>query len=393
MTALALEADVLRLLESSDGLAEAEIAANLGASAVAVQQALVVLKESGAADARRVGGNVWYALEKQSSRKVVIVEDDKNINQLMALSLEQGYAITQVYEGRQAIKAIRDTKPDLILLDLMLPGVDGLDICQTVKNDPSVSSAVIVVVSAADAVKNRLASFKRGADYYIKKPFSPKELRSLVNIFLRKKGKRFDPLVDLPDEKRLSAALDAGVSAEEFAITNLAVKNLGAYAKEFGDADAATVTRLFSQILQDKVQEWSGKSGFVGYLRNGEFVVAGAKNEVEMVASEAAAEFERVVPFIYQSKGLDAGLFGVESAFAGVAAEKQLLIVQSAVALETVLKRREEVLRQKGPAKAVDITAYTYAELQQMLGSSDVDVAITRHDDTVRLSVSKKKDA
>jgi CheY-like chemotaxis protein len=248
-------------------------------------------------------------------------------------------------------------------------------------------------LSAADAVKNRLASFKRGADYYIKKPFSPKELRSLVNIFLRKKGKRFDPLVDLPDEKRLSAALDAGVSAEEFAITNLGIKNLGAYAKEFGDADAATVTRLFSQILQDKVQEWSGKSGFVGYLRNGEFVVAGAKNEVEMVASEAAAEFERVVPFIYQSKGLDAGLFGVESAFAGVAAEKQLRIVQSAVALEAVLKRREEVLKQKGPAKAVDITAYTYAELQQMLGSSDVDVAITRHDDTVRLSVSKKKDA
>jgi DNA-binding transcriptional ArsR family regulator len=86
MTALALEADVLRLLESSDGLGEAEIAARLGANAAAVQQALVVLRESGAADARRVGGNVWYALEKQSPRKVVIVEDDKNINQLMALS-------------------------------------------------------------------------------------------------------------------------------------------------------------------------------------------------------------------------------------------------------------------------------------------------------------------
>src|SRR3989338_3286313 len=198
------------------------------------------------------------------------------------------------------MKLIREFRPDLVVLDLMLPGVDWLDICQTVKKDPELKETVIIIVSAADAVKNRFRGLKYGADYYIKKPFEPKQLRSLTNIFMKKKGKRFDPLVDLPDEGRLSAEIERVVSADDFEVNNLRVRNLEEYSEEYGQEESKAIIRLVSQLLQDKVSEWDSKQGFVGYLGEGEFVVAGGKNETGRVVTEVAREFGAVLNFIYQ---------------------------------------------------------------------------------------------
>ena len=386
--AIRLEARVLQEVESEqDGVSESALAGALELSREELSGILQSLKTHGAIESRKVGNSVtWYSLQLGVHKKVLIVEDDENINNLIKVSLGEGYELRQAYEGRNAMKLIREFRPDLVVLDLMLPGVDGLDICQTVKKDPELKETVIIIVSAADAVKNRFRGLKYGADYYIKKPFEPKQLRSLTNIFMKKKGKRFDPLVDLPDEGRLSAEIERVVSADDFEVNNLRVRNLEEYSEEYGQEDSKAIIRLVSQLLQDKVSEWDSKQGFVGYLGEGEFVVAGGKNETGRVVTEVAREFGAVLNFIYQGKGIID--FGLEDLFEK-GARKRLAIEHAIVPLNKIRSKRDEIIGQhKGKE---ELGEYTYDELREIIGSSNVDVSISRGPEgEVRVKMAKK---
>ncbi|MDO8339982.1 MAG: response regulator [Candidatus Burarchaeum sp.] len=380
--AVRLEARVLQAIENhDDGINEGELAGKLGLQREELAGVLNNLKKYGAIESRVVGNSVtWYSLQFNAHKKVLIVEDDPNINNLVKVSLGGGYSIRQAHEGRDAMKQILEFRPDLIVLDLMLPGIDGLEICRTVKKDPELKNTIIIIVSATDAVKNRFKGLKYGADYYIKKPFEPKQLRSLTSIFLRKKGKRFDPLVDLPDERRLSAEIDRVVSTEDFEVTNLHLKNLEEYGQEYGEEDAKTIVRLVSQLLQDKVSEWDSRRGFVGYLGEGEFVVAGGRNEASMVVNDVAREFDAVLNFIYQGKGLID--FGLEDVF-GNKPQNRMHIEHSLVPLDRIRSKREEIIGQRAAGVRTgggkeEPGAYTYEQLRELIGGSNMEVAITR---------------
>jgi DNA-binding response OmpR family regulator len=318
----------------------------------------------------------------------MIVEDDRNINKLMMLSVGKGFEVKQLYDGGEALEKIRYEKPDLVILDLMLPGVDGLEICQTIKKDPKLRDTIVIIVSAMDATSNRFKGIKNGADYYIKKPFEPTELRSLVTIFLKKKGKKFDPLIDLPNEDRISDAVEKALkdADSKLEIGRLMVDGLAEFAKEFGNMSGITILRLVSQLLQDKVRE-SKDSVFVGFLNGDDFVVAGDKSAVDSVVGAITAEFAAVLPFIYQSEGYKPMELGIEDIYG---AEKPALSLRyTTIERGTLIERRAEVLKNK---MNDDIGSYTYEELRHMLGSEQLDITITRDPGNgVRLSVGKGK--
>ncbi|MEM4390124.1 MAG: response regulator [Candidatus Micrarchaeia archaeon] len=386
-----LEARVLRALEGAAGANEEELASAIGVSLEDARAALARLQQAGAVEARQVGGmTAWYALAVGAPKRVLIVEDDANINNLMRLTVGQGFEVRQAYSAREAFAALAEFRPDLVILDLMLPDADGLELCRHIKENPQTQHIVVIIVSAADAAKNRLAGMRLGADYYIRKPFSPAELRALVRIFLKKQGSRFDPLTELPDERRITAALERGLR-EDFEFHNLRIENLDEHARNFGEGEAKAIVRLVSQILQDKVSEWDSKHGFVGYLGRGEFVVGGRKNEVQLIVSEVSNEFERVLPFIYQRKAAQLEL-GIEDIFeASRAVEKPLRLVFTLIPTANILRKREGILGGKTlPAGGVlEVGAYTYEELRALLGSENIDVAITRDERGVRLHIGK----
>lgn len=397
---LSNESRVMQLLEAkSAGLTEREISSELGIEINALRETMQRLKDAEAAEGRKIGNAVmWYPLAKQV-KKVLIVEDDPNINKLMKLSIGQGYETKEVFDGSDAVKVMPDFKPDLVLLDLMLPGLNGLEVCQTIKNNPQTRETIVIIISAADAAKNRFAGLKCGADFYIKKPFNPKDLRALVSIFLKKKGVRFDPLVDLPDANRIALEVEAGLKeGEQFEVSNLRIENLLEFEIKFGKHDAKSMTRLVSQILQDKAREWKSQHGFIGYLGDGEFVVGGGKNETNLIVEEVAGEFERVLPFIYQDQSTKQkqalNLDLAEMFDAPEHVPKRIRIAYTPIPIERLLSKRAEVLQEKGmPAGVggVDASAYSYSDLKKMLGSSSVDVAITRDAGGVKFSVSKEK--
>ncbi len=364
----------------------AEYSFSNGISEDLLKKGLDELQKINTIASRKSGGILTYYIleEDHDLRKILIVEDDKNINKLMALSVGKGFEITQVYDGLDAVNKAREIKPDLMILDLMLPGMDGLDVCQTIKKDPTLSNTIVIIVSAMDATSNRFKGIKYGADYYIKKPFDPEELRGLVTIFLKKKGKRFDPLIDLPNEEKISAALEKAVQdSGEYEIGRLRVEGFADFASSFGANSGITILRLISQLLQDKVKD-RGKV-FVGFLNSDDFVIAGNRDDVKNVIELITEEFNAVVLFIYQSEGYKPIEKGIDDIYA--ADRPRLKLSYTSIQKSSIMEKRAEILKSKQSGKGVGY--YTYDELRKMLGSDNLDITITRDVSGVKLSVGK----
>jgi two-component system alkaline phosphatase synthesis response regulator PhoP len=118
---------------------------------------------------------------------ILIVEDDKDIADLIAHYLQKaGHAVDAAASGTAALAKIKAARPALVLLDLMLPGMDGLLVCQTLRRDPETAAIPIIMLTARGEEAERIAGLELGADDYVTKPFSPGELVARVSALLRR---------------------------------------------------------------------------------------------------------------------------------------------------------------------------------------------------------------
>ena len=128
---------------------------------------------------------------------ILIVEDEEDILELVRYNLaREGYRVTSLTSGEEALKAVRKSPPDLVLLDLMLPGMDGLEICKILKGDPQTRHIPIVMLTAKSEDSDIVTGLEIGADDYITKPFSPKVLIARIRTVLRRKAKQPSPESD-----------------------------------------------------------------------------------------------------------------------------------------------------------------------------------------------------
>lgn len=121
-----------------------------------------------------------------TKRKILVVDDDRKIVELVKLYLERdGYRVLVAYDGLRALELARQKRPDLIVLDLLLPEVDGLDVCRILQTE---SKAPIIMLTAKTTEADKLIGLDMGADDYVTKPFSPRELLARVRAVLRRVG-------------------------------------------------------------------------------------------------------------------------------------------------------------------------------------------------------------
>jgi len=129
------------------------------------------------------------------TKKIIVIEDEEAIQELLHYNLnKEGYDITCVENGEEGIKTAKKELPDLIILDLMLPGIDGLEACKILKNDPLTEHLPIVMLTAKGEEADIIVGLELGADDYIIKPFSPRVLLARIKAVLRRKATK--PLND-----------------------------------------------------------------------------------------------------------------------------------------------------------------------------------------------------
>jgi two-component system, OmpR family, alkaline phosphatase synthesis response regulator PhoP len=120
-------------------------------------------------------------------QKVLIIEDDGDIRELIKFNLEQdGYAVEEAATGAEGLDRIRRRQPDLVLLDLMLPGMPGLEICRVLRGAKETATLPILIVTAKGTEVDKVLGLEMGADDYVVKPFSPRELIARVKAVLRR---------------------------------------------------------------------------------------------------------------------------------------------------------------------------------------------------------------
>ncbi len=130
------------------------------------------------------------------TRKILVVDDEKDIVDLISYNLEkEGFSVVKAYDGEVALTLVREKKPDLMILDLMLPGIQGIDVCKLIRGSEEISDLPIIMLTAKGDESDRVLGLELGADDYMTKPFSVRELVARVRTVLRrtegleKKGK------------------------------------------------------------------------------------------------------------------------------------------------------------------------------------------------------------
>jgi len=169
--------------------------------------------------------------------KVTIIEDDPDIAGLVEHYLAaEGFKVTHARDGIDGLKRVKATPPDLVVLDLMLPGLDGLDICKALRAAPATSALPILMLTAKGEESDKVIGLELGADDYLTKPFSPKELVARVKSLLRRKARQ-EPAVPVYTYKELKLdqerhevtfkGKDVQLTAKEFALLQQLLENPG----------------------------------------------------------------------------------------------------------------------------------------------------------------------
>jgi len=122
-------------------------------------------------------------------KKILVIDDEPDLRELVRINLDQaGYSVETASSGREALHALRRSAPDLVVLDLMLPDVSGTELCRKIRADPALAEIPVIMLTAKAAEVDRVVGFELGADDYVTKPFSPRELVLRVASVLRRRS-------------------------------------------------------------------------------------------------------------------------------------------------------------------------------------------------------------
>ena len=168
--------------------------------------------------------------------QILVVEDDPDIAELIGHYLEKaGHQVTRMSSGTMVMPHLRSTGADLVILDLMLPGMDGLLVCQAMRNDASTADVPVIMLTARGEEADRIAGLELGADDYVTKPFSPKELVARVAARLRRTpaGRSTEVVrygeitIDVDRHVVTAGGTDVKLTAKEFLLLRYLVQHRG----------------------------------------------------------------------------------------------------------------------------------------------------------------------
>ena len=168
--------------------------------------------------------------------KILIVEDDRDIVEMVEYNLrEEGYTTVSALNGEDGVKLAGSEQPDLIILDIMLPVIDGFEVCRTLKSGSKTSQIPIIILSAKSQETDKVVGLELGADDYVTKPFSPRELIARIRAIMRRGAERkLNDILEKGDLIIDSAKYKVMVGCEEISLTTTEFKLLDYMARRPG---------------------------------------------------------------------------------------------------------------------------------------------------------------
>ncbi|MBC7223352.1 MAG: response regulator [Anaerolineae bacterium] len=208
--------------------------------------------------------------------RILVVEDDADIANMLRIYFDsQGYETHVVGRGLDALEFCRRTPPNLIILDIRLPDIDGYEVCRSLRNTLRTSHIPILFLTQKDERSDKIAGLQLGADDYITKPFDIEELRLRVQNVLRRATyeSQTNPVTGLPSAKLIEEQLKRLLREEGWHLLYIGVNQFEAFTEEYGFVAADDVLRFTAMVLGEAVSELGTLDDFVGHVGADDFLV------------------------------------------------------------------------------------------------------------------------
>lgn len=228
--------------------------------------------------------------------KILIIDDDRDILQFVRMNLElEGLIVTTAEGGQAGLDAAKSAPPDLVLLDIMMPEMDGLTVLRRLRTSPPTMNVPVILLTAKALAEDRLAGLELGADDYITKPFDLDELIARVKTVLRRAQAMRDlsPLTGLPGNFRISRELERRVeSGEPFALVHADLDNFKAFNDHYGFMRGDGVIKFSAHVLLEAAEENPDAEVFVGHVGGDDFVCMVHPDHVEELCKDICLKYD-----------------------------------------------------------------------------------------------------
>ncbi len=250
-------------------------------------------------------------------QKILIVDDAvENIKMLISL-LHDEYTTFFAKNGEVALKLARSKQPDLILLDIVMPEMDGFEVCRALQEEPETSDIPVIFVSAKGEEGDETKGFEAGAVDYIIKPISPPIVKARVKTHLRLREavaelKRLNrlamdanPMTGLPGNTAVTEHIKKALGKkEDVCIIYADLDNFKAYNDKYGFAMGDNIILFTAQVLEDAMAALNLKGGFIGHIGGDDFVAIVSSDQADELAAQVIKEFDKGVGRFYNEEDL-----------------------------------------------------------------------------------------
>jgi len=240
------------------------------------------------------------------NKKILVIEDTELMQRVIRdILTREGYDVYSAYSGEEGLDMVPAIKPDLIILDIVMPGISGFEVCRILRADESNNLTPIIMLSSQGSEDDKLVGLELGADDYIVKPFNSRELVSRVkNTLIRIERNRFaNPLTGLSGNVEIQSELNYRLTnRRKIAVIYCDLDNFKAFNDVYGFSKGDSAIKLTADIIRDAVQFEGNRDDFIGHIGGDDFVIITSWNKCENICKMIIEDFDKKILFLYNEE-------------------------------------------------------------------------------------------
>jgi diguanylate cyclase (GGDEF)-like protein len=252
-----------------------------------------------------------------SKGRILVVEDDNDISNMLKIYFSaQGYEVTVAGRGNDALERTRKQLPNVIVLDIMLPDIDGYEVCTRLRRTLRTSHVPIIFLTQKDERSDRIAGLELGADDYITKPFDIEELRLRVQGAMRRAERESltNPTTGLPSGKMIEEQLRSLMRRKDWGLLYVGIADMDAFTDLYGFVAGDEVLRFAALLLGEVDDKLGGSDDFIGHIGGDDFILITTESRATAVAEAVMQRFNQEIGSHYSFKDRERGSIVVKDA-------------------------------------------------------------------------------
>jgi len=250
-------------------------------------------------------------LDATQSPRILVVDDEPPIREILKFQLENaGFDVACAEDGAEGLQMAEEAPPDLVLLDLMIPQMDGYEVCRRLKSGYATRHVPVIILTARGEIDEKLKGLENGANDYVTKPFSMPELLMRVKNVLNwsVSQREANPLTGLPGNVSIERELTERIESKApIAFIYTDIDNFKAFNDYYGYAKGDEAIRATAKILTDAVVEAGNNEDFVGHVGGDDFVLMTTPDRADAIARLVIELFDRNAKKLFDPEDLERG--------------------------------------------------------------------------------------